>query len=85
VVDGGYYTKTRENRPLACPLPVAAAFVHGALSGLGLMASSGTAELLACHVTGSTLPQYAASLDLRRYDDREYISMIDEWGDQGQL
>ncbi len=84
-VDGGYYTKTRENRPLACPLPVDGAFVHGALSGFGLMASSGTADLLASHVTRSTLPPYAGGFDLRRYDDPTYGRMIDDWGDQGQL
>ena len=84
-VDGGYYTKTRENRPLACPLPVDGAYVHGALSGFGLMASSGTADLLACHITGSTLPAYAAGFDLRRYDNPAYGRMIDEWGDRGQL
>ncbi len=84
-IDGGYYTKTRENRPLACPLPVEGAFVHGALSGFGLMASSGTADLLARHVTGSSLPAHAAGFDLRRYDDPNYLRMIDEWGDQGQL
>jgi glycine/D-amino acid oxidase-like deaminating enzyme len=34
-VDGGYYTKTPENRPLIGPLPVPGAYVIGALSGFG--------------------------------------------------
>lgn len=38
-VDGGYYTKTRENRPLIGPLPVEGAYVIGALSGFGIMAA----------------------------------------------
>ena len=32
-VDGGYYTKTRENRFLAGPLPIEGAYIIGALSG----------------------------------------------------
>ena len=84
-VDGGYYTKTRENRPLACPLPVEGAFVHGALSGFGLMASSATAEVCAAHITGDTLPDYAPAFDLGRYDDAEYLARLEAWGDDGQL
>ena len=38
-VDGGYYCKTRENRPLIGPLPVQGAYVVGALSGYGIMGS----------------------------------------------
>ena len=85
-VDGGYYTKTRENRPLACPLPVEGAFVHGALSGFGLMASPGTAELCALHLTGGTLPSYAAAFELARYDDPTYSARFESWtGEGGQL
>jgi glycine/D-amino acid oxidase-like deaminating enzyme len=84
-VDGGYYTKTRENRPLACPLPVEGAFVHGALSGHGLMASSATAELCAAHITGDGLPDYAPAFDLRRYADPGYLARFESWGDDGQL
>ena len=84
-VDGGYYTKTRENRPLACPLPVEGAFLHGALSGFGLMASPATAELLARHISGDALPDYAPAFDLRRYDDPAYLRSLERWGDAGQL
>jgi len=84
-VDGGYYTKTRENRPLACPLPVEGAFVHGALSGFGLMASMGTAEVAAAHITGGALPDWAPAFDLARYDDPEYLARLEDWGDDGQL
>jgi glycine/D-amino acid oxidase-like deaminating enzyme len=84
-IDGGYYTKTRENRPLACPLPVEGAYLHGALSGFGLMASPATSELLALHVTGDTLPGYAPAFDLRRYDDDAYLRSLEAWGDGGQL
>ena len=34
-IDGGYYARTRENRLLCGPLPVAGAFILAALSGFG--------------------------------------------------
>jgi glycine/D-amino acid oxidase-like deaminating enzyme len=84
-VDGGYYTKTRENRPLIGPLPVAGAYVYAALSGYGLMAACAGGELLAAHITGAPLPAYAPAFDLRRYDDAEYQARLLEWGSTGQL
>ena len=45
-VDGGYYIKTRENRPLIGPLPVEGAYVSGAFSGFGVMASCAAGELV---------------------------------------
>jgi glycine/D-amino acid oxidase-like deaminating enzyme len=84
-VDGGYYTKTRENRFLAGPLPVEGAFVAGALSGYGLMASNVAGEIVADHVTGRTLPPYAPAFSLARYDDPAYQALLEGWGDSGQL
>ena len=84
-VDGGYYTKTRENRFLAGPLPVEGAYVCGALSGYGLMAANVAGELTADHVTGGALPRYAPAFTLARYDDPEYRKLLDTWGDSGQL
>lgn len=84
-VDGGYYTKTRENRPLAGPLPVEGAFVIGAAAGYGIMASAGLAELLAAHITGADLSTYAAAFDLARYQDASYQQMLVNWGDSWQL
>src|SRR5215468_5309268 len=66
IVDGGYYTKTEENRLLAGPLPVEGAYVIGALSGYGLMSSNGAADLLADHVSGRRLPSYAPAFRLDR-------------------
>jgi glycine/D-amino acid oxidase-like deaminating enzyme len=85
VVDGGYYTKTRENRFLAGPLPVAGAYVIGALSGYGLMAANGAADLLADHVTGRALPAHAPAFRLERYEDPAYQALLAAWGDSGQL
>jgi glycine/D-amino acid oxidase-like deaminating enzyme len=84
-VDGGYYTKTRENRFLAGPLPVAGAFVAGALSGYGLMSSNVAGELVAQHITGGALPAYAPAFALSRYDDPAYVALVERWGDSGQL
>ena len=84
-VDGGYYTKTRENRFLAGPLPVAGAFVTGALSGYGLMSSNVAGELVATHVTGGALPAYAPAFAPSRYDDPAYAALVETWGDSGQL
>jgi len=85
VVDGGYYTKTRENRPLIGPLPVEGAYVIGALSGFGLMASCASGELLAAHLAGSELPHYAPAFALERYEDPEYQKLLETWDETGQL
>jgi glycine/D-amino acid oxidase-like deaminating enzyme len=84
-LDGGYYTKTRENRPLVGPMCVDGAYVIGAVSGYGIMSACGVADLLAAHVTGTELPPYAAAFSLARYDDPEYQSKLESWGDSGQL
>jgi len=85
VVDGGYYTKTRENRPLIGKLPVDGACIVGALSGFGVMAGCGAGELLATHLTGGKLPQYAPAFSLERYEDPKYKKLLEAWPDSGQL
>jgi len=85
-IDGGYYCKTRENRPLICPLPVSGAYVFGALSGFGIMAAMAGAELLAAHVSGNELPSYAPAFHLSRYDDPSYQILLRDWdATAGQL
>jgi glycine/D-amino acid oxidase-like deaminating enzyme len=85
-VDGGYYCKTRENRPLIGPLPVKGAFVIGALSGFGIMSSMAAGELLAKHVVGRELPDYAPFFLLSRYEDQEYQKILANWdATSGQL
>ncbi|MDX1617003.1 MAG: FAD-dependent oxidoreductase [Candidatus Promineifilaceae bacterium] len=78
-VDGGYYCKTQENRPLIGPLGVQGAYIIGALSGYGVMACQAAGELLAAHVTGAQLPDYAASFTLERYQDPAYQALLAEW------
>ncbi len=84
-LDGGYYTKTRENRPLIGPLPVEGAWVIGALSGFGLMASMAAGELLALHILDQKLPSYSPAFDLNRYQDPAYRDLLANWEDSGQL
>ncbi len=84
-VDGGYYTRTRENRPLVGPLPVEGAYVVGALSGYGLMAACAAGELLAAHVAGAPLPDYAPAFAPARYGDPDYCRRLEAWGPTGQL
>lgn len=85
-VDGGYYCKTQENRPLIGPLPIKGAFVIGALSGFGIMASMAAGELLSLHVAGRTLPDYAPAFLLSRYEDPEYQRLLSNWdATSGQL
>lgn len=84
-VDGGYYTKTPENRPLIGPLPVPGAYVSSAFSGFGIMASCAAGELLAKHVTGATLPHYAPAFSPARYDDPAYRKLLETWDATGQL
>jgi glycine/D-amino acid oxidase-like deaminating enzyme len=77
--------ETKDNRPLAGPLPIEGAFVHGALSGYGLMASAATSELVAAHIVGGKLPDYAEAFHPARFEDEEYLARIAEWDDETQL
>lgn len=84
-VDGGYYTKTRENRPLACALTVEGAYLIGAMSGFGIMSALGLAEIVASRIVSSPLPDYAPAFDLARYADPAYRRLLECWGDSWQL
>jgi glycine/D-amino acid oxidase-like deaminating enzyme len=84
-LDGGYYTRTRENRPLVGPMGIDGAYVTGAVSGYGIMSACGVGHLLAAHVTGADLPSYAPAFALSRYNDPEYQKRLENWEDEGQL
>jgi sarcosine oxidase, subunit beta len=83
VVDGGYYTKTTENRPLVGPAGPSGFNLIAGLSGFGVMVAAGAADLLAKHVTGTELPPYSDAFLLERYDDADYLASIA--GPTGQL
>lgn len=84
-IDGGYYVKTRENRPLIGPVPIEGAYVSCGYSGFGVMASCASGDLIARHIAGATLPDYATAFLLSRYQDAQYRALLDQWGDGGQL
>jgi glycine/D-amino acid oxidase-like deaminating enzyme len=84
-LDGGYYTRTEENRPLCSPMPLAGSYVIGAMSGFGIMSAPALGELLAGHICGSIMPGYAWQFELSRYDDPTYQEMLADWGDSWQL
>ena len=84
-VDGGYYAKTPENRPLVGPLPVAGAYVNAAYSGFGIMTACAGGELLAAHVMGTGLPSYAQALTPSRYDEPGYLERFALGAAAGQM
>ena len=84
-VDGGYYSKTPENRPLVGPAGPEGFHLMAAMSGFGVMVSAGTADLAARHIVGAELPEYSSAFLLSRYDDPDYLSKIKALADTGQL
>ena len=84
-VDGGYYTKTAENRPLVGPSGVRGAYVCAAFSGFGLMAAPACGELLAAQIVGAPRPAYERAFLPTRYDDPAYVARLANWGSTGQL
>jgi glycine/D-amino acid oxidase-like deaminating enzyme len=85
IVDGGYYLKTEENRPLIGPMGADGSWVIGALSGYGLMAACAAGELLASQIMGEKSPDHARWFLLERYKDPEYQALLADWGRSGQL
>lgn len=84
-IDGGYYMRTQENRPLIGPVAVEGAYISCAYSGFGVMASCAGGELIARYVTETALPDYAPAFLLSRYQDPAYAALLERWGDGGQL
>lgn len=85
-VDGGYYARTPENRPLIGPLSVDGAYIIGGLGGFGMMSACGASDLLAKHIVeGAELPGHAPAFLLSRYEDPGYQEMLRQWGASGQL
>ena len=85
-IDGGYYCKAPDNRPLIGPTATAGVYLLGALSGFGIMASQAAAELLAAHLLERPLPDYAPAFLPGRFDDPFYRqSLTASAATQGQL
>ena len=76
LVDGGYYCKTPDNRPLIGPTAIDGAYVLGALSGFGIMASQAAAALLATHLLDTPRPDYSAAFHPKRFTDPAYRALL---------
>jgi glycine/D-amino acid oxidase-like deaminating enzyme len=84
-IDGGYYARTPENRPLVGPLPVEGAYLIGGLGGFGMQVSCGASDLLARHILHHELPVHAPAFLFSRYDDPQYQDVLRQWGASGQI
>jgi sarcosine oxidase, subunit beta len=84
-VDGGYYTRTPDNRPLVGPGEVKGYYLMGALSGFGVMAAPAAGELLARSVLGLELPGFAQAFIPQRFDDRAHLERLSAAGRSGEL
>jgi glycine/D-amino acid oxidase-like deaminating enzyme len=84
-IDGGYYARTPENRPLIGPLPVDGAYIIGGLGGFGMQVSCGASDLLAHHILHHELPAYAPAFLFSRYEDPHYQEVLRNWGASGQI
>lgn len=83
--DGGYYTKTVENRPLIGPAGPDGYYLACGYSGFGIMVASGGADLVSSHIIEAETPPYAPDFLLSRYDDPTYLEAIRAGVESGQL
>lgn len=84
-VDGGYYTKMADNRPLIGALTIPGTYACSAFSGYGIMAACAAGKLLAAHVLGNQLPHYAAAFEATRFADPAYLRHIANLSGSGQI
>mmetsp|Transcript_105722 Transcript_105722/g.341003 ORF Transcript_105722/g.341003 Transcript_105722/m.341003 type:complete len:451 (-) Transcript_105722:224-1576(-) len=79
-VDGGYYTLTPDGRPLIGQHGAGNAFVCGGMGTYGLMGAPAAGELVALHVLGGELPDYARACTWPREDPlrEKPIDLLDE-------
>lgn len=84
-MDGGYYTKARDNLPIVGPMGPKGSFILGAVSGYGIMSACAIGELLAAHVAGNKLPAYASSFAPSRFENPTYLEQLKQTSENGQL
>ena len=76
IVDGGYYCKAPDNRPLIGPTSIDNVFIAGALSGFGIMASQAAADLLGTYILDRARPAYATAFHPARFNDPGYRQVL---------
>jgi sarcosine oxidase, subunit beta len=84
-LDGGFYTKSKDNRPIVGPTQIKGIFLLGAISGYGIMSACGVGELLSTYITRSSLPSYANAFSLERFSDPVYLKWLESYIESGQL
>jgi glycine/D-amino acid oxidase-like deaminating enzyme len=84
-VDGGYYTKAADNLPVIGPTAVPGLSVAGALSGYGIMAAMGAAEMLADHLLAAAPSPHAEAFLAERLVDAGYRRGLAATAAAGQL
>jgi glycine/D-amino acid oxidase-like deaminating enzyme len=84
-IDGGYYVRTKENRPLIGPTAIGGLHISCGFGGFGVMAACASGDLVARHIMQATLPAYAPAFLLSRYQDPQYQALLQSWGDGGEL
>ncbi len=82
---GGYYAMTPENWPLIGPMQTPGAFMAGALSGFGTMATTATGAVCAAWVADAARPHYASLLTLDRYNDQAMLAELRKSASKGVL
>jgi glycine/D-amino acid oxidase-like deaminating enzyme len=83
---GGFYTRTKENWPLIGPTELSNVYVVGALSGFGTMGACAAGELCADQMYGKkAVPEYAAYFHPSRYDDGNFMNILQGVTNDGQL
>lgn len=85
LLDGGFYTKSKDNRPIVGRTSINGVYLIGALSGYGIMSACGVGELLSQCISNSDLPPYAKAFSLERFDDPDYQKWMETLTDSGQL
>jgi glycine/D-amino acid oxidase-like deaminating enzyme len=85
LLDGGFYTKSGDNRPIVGPTSVKGLFLTGALSGYGIMSACGVGELISLHISGGELPVYSNAFMLNRFSDPAHLAWMKSVTDSGQL
>jgi len=75
-VDGGYYTKAPDNLLLLGPTEAPGIFLLAALSGYGIMASQGAAEVVADAILGDASQPWAAPFLPTRFADAGYLERL---------
>jgi len=84
-LDGGFYTKSRDNRPIVGPTSTKGLYLIGGLSGYGIMSACGVGELLSLQISGGELPDYSRAFMLNRFSDTAHLKWMETLTDTGQL